>query len=50
MWVFLFILLESEALSTVDIDSISQLHIDVTPVPLRIDTLAPSSLECENDE
>ena len=53
MWIFLFILPESEGLSTVCTDSIPQfpqLHIDVAPVPLRIDTLAPSSLECQNDE
>jgi hypothetical protein len=53
MWIFLFILPGSEALSTVDTDSIPLLpllHIDVAPVPLRIDTLAPSSLECRNDK
>ena len=38
MCIFLFILPESEV------------HIDSAPVPLRIDTLAPSSLECQNDE
>ena len=41
---------EGKIVISVYIDSLPHLHIDVAPVPLRIDTLAPSSLECQNDE
>jgi len=47
---FRFILLKPEELMTVHTDTTSQLHIGVHPPPLRIDTLASSSLECRHEK